>query len=105
MALSRIALYGEIDFADCTQLRSQLAIAIAATPADLLVDCAHLTFIGSHGVDALLEANAHLEATGRRLLVANLSGSPRRVFDVLGLAHFVHADRDLVVVPELRTAV
>ena len=61
----------------------------------MLIDCAGLTFIDSTGVAVLLEANRHLEADGRHMLIVNVPQCARRVFEVLGLTDLLHYDREL----------
>ena len=91
---NRFALNGEIDLSTASVLRSALARLISGTSADLLVDCARLTFIDSTGVAVLLEFHQQLEADGRRMLILDVQPGPRRVFEALGLSDLLRSDRE-----------
>ena len=84
MSESRVYLRGAIGMFEAPDLQIQLEAAMAAGD-DLLVDCSELTYIDSTGIRTLLEAHQALEASGRRMLIANMNNSTRRVFDILGL--------------------
>ena len=93
MSERRISIANEVDLDTAPGLRDELRKAIAADNAHLLVDCTHLTFIDSTGVAVLLEANAKLEAQGRHMLIVNVHGAPRKVFDGLGLGDLLRYER------------
>ena len=50
-----------------------------------LVDCASLEFIDSSGIHVLLSVRQLLEAHNREFRIENLTGTPRRAFELLGL--------------------
>jgi anti-sigma B factor antagonist len=85
----RYLLSGEIDIDNASHLRADLARAIETDGTHLLVDCSQLTFIDSTGVAVLLEANSKLEANGRHMLLVNVTGGPRLVFEALGLTNLL----------------
>jgi anti-anti-sigma factor len=93
MAERRYYLRGEIDIANASQLRADLQREVIEHDADLLVDCSQLTFIDSHGIAVLLEAQRNLETGGRALLLVEVGDGPRQVFEALGLSDLVGVDR------------
>jgi anti-sigma B factor antagonist len=86
VAERRYCVRGEIDLANATELQDELMVLVHATDDDVVVDCTHLTFIDSTGIAALVYVQRLLDIQGRWLRIENLSGSPRRSFEVLGLA-------------------
>jgi anti-sigma B factor antagonist len=92
MSESRVYLRGAIGMFEAPELRSDLDAAMAAGD-DLFVDCSELTYIDSTGIRALLEAHQTLEASGHRMLIANMNDSTRRVFDILGLTDVLRFHR------------
>src|SRR4051812_15428596 len=90
----RIALPDEVDLDCAPDLRDELSLLIAKDRSHLLVDCTQLKFIDSTGVAVLLEANAKLEAQGRHMLIVNVHGGPRKVFEALGLSDLLRYERD-----------
>ena len=94
MSEYRYCLQGEVDLDSASQLRAELKRGLDKEGASLLVDCSRLTFIDSTGVAVLLEANAKLEADGRHMLLLNVRGGPRVVFESLGLTDLFRYERD-----------
>jgi len=89
----RCNIRGELDIATVPEYRALLRRAINGSDADLLVDCAQMTFIDSTGITALLEAHTLLSQRGREMLVANVSPRLRRAFEVLGVEDLLQYDR------------
>jgi anti-anti-sigma factor len=94
MSERRIYLPDEVDLDSAPGLRDELSRRIAKDSSHLLVDCTRLEFIDSTGVAVLLEANAKLEQRGRRMLIVNVHGGPRRVFEALGLSDLLRYERE-----------
>ena len=92
MAEARYFLRGEIDLAEQDRIRRELAMALTR-PNDLLVDCRDLTFLDSSGIAVLVDVRARLEAAGYNMLLVNVSGPPRRVFEILGLTDWLSIER------------
>ena len=80
-----VHLAGEIDL----ETRSALAIAISqalTTPASLIViDLTNITFIGSMGLQLLIEAHHDAARTDRQLRVAHGGGAARRALEITGV--------------------
>ena len=91
MAGVTIALHGAYDIATAPALSADLHSAIESGDADIVVDCTHLTFIDSSGVQVLEQGRGSLERQGRRLHIVNI-GRERRVFEMLGLAYMLRDD-------------
>ncbi|MFD4254864.1 STAS domain-containing protein [Amycolatopsis thermoflava] len=74
---------GEFDLLTVPGLRAQLTRALAGSPAVLVVDLTEVTFFGSAGMAALLEADTIAgDRTSIRLAVSNLI---RRTLKAAGL--------------------
>jgi len=74
-----VTLSGEIDIA----VMSELGAALVADE-DVLVDLAHVSFIDSSGIAALLRAHRVQAKTGHRLLVRGAHGAVSRVLEITG---------------------
>jgi anti-sigma B factor antagonist len=92
MTDARYYLRGEIDLAQQDRVRDEIAAAIDP-PTDLLIDCAHLTFLDSSGVALLVEARQSVESSGHNMLLVNMTGAPLRVLEILNLADLLSIDR------------
>ncbi len=78
------ALTGELDLVSKPAVAAALG-QLLGDGVDVVVDCSDLTFIDSSGIHVLIDVRNSLEAAGHRLRITNVSGSPRRVFEILGL--------------------
>jgi anti-sigma B factor antagonist len=79
-----LRLTGELDLvaADRARVANRRAQAQSAV---LICDLGDLSFIDLTGLRALLDAAAHAQGTGRRLIVANSPPILRRMLGLLGL--------------------
>ncbi|WP_394621509.1 STAS domain-containing protein [Lentzea sp. JNUCC 0626] len=79
-----VTLVGEVDLNTTDLLRSELALACAPATgsADVTIDFAGLTFIGSSGMRVLIET---AESLGERRLVLTGGGWAVYVVNLLGL--------------------
>jgi anti-sigma B factor antagonist len=80
----RIAYFvsGELDLAAADALRDRLAVLAGERPGDLHLDFTELEFLGSTGIRTLIETQRMLSADGRRLVLSNVSGMPRRALEL-----------------------
>jgi anti-anti-sigma factor len=99
MSERRCNIRGDLDIATVHEYRAELRRAINTSDADVLVDCAQMTFIDSTGITALLEAHALLGDRGRRMLVANVPSRLRRAFEILGVLDLLTYDRTGAIRP------
>ncbi len=82
---SEYALAGELDLASAKALCDRLRLLAAETTGDVCLDLGELRFLGSTGIRSLLSAEAELSGQGRRLVLRNVGGMPRRVLALTGL--------------------
>jgi anti-anti-sigma factor len=80
-----IHLDGELDSDGCAEMGDQFRAAVASGPDAVVVDMTQVTFVASHGIRLLLQANRKLREAGRSLRIAGLSPRIRRVFETTGL--------------------
>jgi anti-anti-sigma factor len=64
--------------------------AIEFNNADLVIDCAEVTFIDSSGLAVLVAVQRGLQTLGRRLRIANATRATKRVIEVAGLVEVLH---------------
>jgi anti-anti-sigma factor len=84
----RTSLAGEIDISLVPALRSSLLEQAERVPGHRVVfDCSAVTFIDSSAIALLLELE---ETTGKRIELANLLPTCRKVFEVTGLADRIY---------------
>jgi anti-anti-sigma factor len=77
-----IALVGELDFRTTPKVT---AAARTLRARDLVIDCSGLTFLDSFGVSALVMLHKDREAGGGSLVLTGLTGSPRRILEIMAL--------------------
>ena len=80
-----ILLAGELDHQGSHELENRLQTATADCSGPVIVDLADVTFVGSHALRLLLEANHMLGAAGRSLRVSGLRPIVRKVFETTGI--------------------
>jgi anti-anti-sigma factor len=82
------ALAGEIDISMVPQLEASLCEQAARVPGHRVVfDCSAVTFIDSAGIAMMLNVE---QATGKRVELANLIPSCRRVLEMTGLSDRIY---------------
>ena len=80
-----ILLEGELDHLGSKGLAERLNETADGCSGPVVLDLQDVTFVGSPGLRALLEASHHLGQSGRRLSVSGLRPGVRRVFDTTGI--------------------
>ena len=85
-----IDAHGEIDQLTTTLLADALRRATVDGEGDVVVDLTNTTFIDSAGISTLLNGLRRLTRLRRKLVVVCPPGSPRRVFELLGLVGTFH---------------
>ena len=85
-----IEAHGEIDQLTTTLLADALRRATLEAEGDVFVDLTHTSFIDSAGISTLLNGLRRLTRLRRKLIVVCPPGSPRRVFELLGLIGTFH---------------
>jgi anti-anti-sigma factor len=98
LRLVTVALPGEIDFINASEVRDALALALDSGGAVVIADAAETTFCDCAGVRALIHAHRRAAASARCLRVAASSRGVRRVLELTG------ADQILDIYPTLAAA-
>ena len=81
--LALIVCRGEFDMTTAESFRDVVDSTIAHEPAELYVDCSHVTFIDSVGMRALLHTSERCRDEGI-VMTADLSRPVLRLFDAVG---------------------
>ena len=84
-----VSLHGEVDVLTVDQVRVALTDALAASPHDIVVDLAELTFIDSTGLGALIFGFQRARDAGVRFRLAHPSRSVRQILVLSGLLEVV----------------
>jgi anti-sigma B factor antagonist len=85
-----VTVEGEVDVATAPELQAHLNQAASA----VLVDLNAVSFIGSHGLAALVEAHSEAKARGSALcVVLDGNGIVRRSLEITGLAQVLAIHR------------
>ena len=82
----RLVVRGELDLVTAPVLARHLQGAVARGRELVEVDLADVSFMDVRGVNALIEAQAALEAAGRRLALHAPSDGVRRTLELCGVA-------------------
>ena len=92
----RLALAGEFDLSNATQLEDAIKEVERDRPALLVLDLRELTFMDSTGLRVMVSADARARDDARRLAVVQGPESVHRVFRITGLDDHL----DIVETPE-----
>jgi anti-sigma B factor antagonist len=85
-----ISLAGELDLVTAPALRSRLAhVAEGNTAAVIVLDLSRVSFVDAQCAGIIAGAWARARSRGAVLRVDGLHGTPRVVFELLGLASLV----------------
>ena len=79
---SCVVLVGELDAGEVNGFERKLVRLEQAQPPLLVVDLRDVGFIDSHGLSALLDAEARARGDGRRLMLTRPPDSVMRVFQI-----------------------
>jgi len=88
----RLLLSGEVDLAAARALLHDLQRSIDCSRANVVVDCADVTFIDSTGMYVILQARRALERQGRQMHILNARDKQRRAFEVIGQTDILSED-------------
>jgi anti-sigma B factor antagonist len=80
-----VALFGELDLLDTSDVASHLIAAVAACGPSIIVDLAGLRFIDSCGLEVLVRALRWTRESGGDLSLAAPQQQVRRVLGITGL--------------------
>ncbi|MBF6163441.1 STAS domain-containing protein [Streptomyces gardneri] len=93
--VTMLMVAGEIDVATAPRLRAQLASGPARRAAVLVLDLSPVTFLAAAGLSVLVEAQAEVTRTRRRMALITRVRPVDRVIEVTGLADRFHRVRSL----------
>jgi anti-anti-sigma factor len=92
----RLALAGEFDLSNASQVEDALKEVEEERPSLLVIDLRDLTFMDSTGLRVMVSADARARDDSRRLVVVQGPESVHRVFRITGLDDHL----DIVETPE-----
>jgi anti-anti-sigma factor len=81
----RLVLSGELDMSSATSLELELQTAEARKPPLIVLDLAHLRFMGVSGLRAILDAARRARREGRQLVVTNPVPHIVRLFELTAI--------------------
>ncbi|HEX4364589.1 MAG TPA: STAS domain-containing protein [Solirubrobacteraceae bacterium] len=84
-----IALSGELDLANASDVERALDVAEATDAASIVLDLSGLTFIDSTGIRLIVSADARSRANSHRLTLLRGSPAVERVFVISGIDKIV----------------
>lgn len=84
-----VALHGEVDVLTVDRVRQALAEAVAAAPAQIIVDLTELSFIDSTGLGALIFGFQRARDRGITFRLAHPTRGVRQVLVLSGLLEVV----------------
>ena len=82
---TELRLRGEYDAGNAHALRDQVARAIDADDADLVLHLADVTFLDASTLTVFINAKATLDREGRRFALCSLSIAAVRIVEICGL--------------------
>jgi anti-anti-sigma factor len=80
-----VHLTGEIDLGTRSALADAISHATTTPAALIVIDLTNITFIGSTGLQLLIEAHQDAARADRQLRIAHGGGAARRAFEVAGI--------------------
>ena len=80
-----VHLAGEIDLGTRSALAAAISHATTTPAALIVVDLTNISFIGSTGLQLLIDAHLDAARSDRQLRVAHGGGAARRAFEVAGV--------------------
>jgi anti-anti-sigma factor len=81
----RLMLSGELDMSSATSLELELQTVEARMPPVIVLDLAHLRFMGVSGLRAILDAARRARREGRQLVVTNPVPHILRLFELTAI--------------------
>jgi anti-sigma B factor antagonist len=95
--VATVAVCGEIDLSNVTELRSILDKLVATTDGDIVIDLSDVSYLDSCGLHELLSAQSHVAALNRRFIVQRPSAVVLRLFGLCDVTEqlTVSSDGDL----------
>ena len=83
-AVNVISAQGRMDAVSAPDFDNFLEKLLSTGETNFIIDCKHLEYISSAGLQSILKAAKKLETTGGRILLCNLRGAVKDVFEISG---------------------
>lgn len=83
--VTRVAVSGELDIANCCQLDEELKRVEAESPEILVIDLRQTVFIDSSGLRTLIAADSRAQERGSKLQIIRGPKAVERVLSATGL--------------------
>lgn len=80
-----LALEGEIDLHEATQIKEHMQPLLSAKPPQVLVDLGGVSYIDSSGLALFIEAMQRVQAYGGKFALCNLRPSVQSIFEIARL--------------------
>ncbi len=80
-----LSLNGEIDSGNADDFYNEVMAAYAASPCDLVFECAALEFIDSTTLGTFVKILKHVKTDGRKMKLKNLSARLKKLFLICAL--------------------
>jgi anti-sigma B factor antagonist len=90
--VERVAIVGasgELDMLTAPQLRDAVQSALSKTPSGLIVDLTQVDFLGSAGMQVLMEAHNQTSGTQTRFAVVADGSATSRPLKITGIADLI----------------
>ncbi|MGV0718784.1 STAS domain-containing protein [Mycolicibacterium sp. XJ662] len=84
-----VAASGDLDMLTAPQLKGAVEAALAKDPAGLIVDLTQVDFLGSAGMQVLMEAHNQVEGTEMRFAVVADGPATSRPLKITGIADLI----------------
>jgi len=84
-----IAASGELDMLTAPQLRDAVQAALDKSPEGLIVDLTNVDFLGSAGMQVLMEARNQTDGTSTRYAVVAEGAATSRPLKITGIADLI----------------
>ncbi|MGV0873172.1 STAS domain-containing protein [Mycolicibacterium sp. XJ879] len=84
-----VAASGDLDMLTAPELKSAVEAALAKDPAGLIVDLTQVDFLGSAGMQVLMEAHNQVEGTEIRFAVVAEGPATSRPLKITGIADLI----------------
>lgn len=81
-----VTVAGRMDAVTAPEYEKSLRDLISGGETNFVIDFEHLDYISSAGLRALLSTAKRIKAVNGKVLIANISGSAREVFDISGFS-------------------
>ncbi len=90
-----VRISGEVDIPEADQLRDAIVASASDSTTIVVLDLGDVTFLGSSGLSALVEAGRVLQARDVRLCIDECSDIAERVLEIAGVLNMFPRSTDV----------